>query len=133
MKAKWVRIELRKVETLPGGGLANTFFDFVGQSPVNLWQSGDEYSTLSTVRSQVIPGLFDRLSFPQQDFPFSIRIPESIPPSIALEKGGMSLSHVPSLRSFTHYRSRNQVRTHCYALHQGKEASFVVTLYANTC
>lgn len=89
VKAKWVRIELRKVETLPGGGLANTFFDFVGQSPVNLWQSGDEYSTLSTVRSQLIPGLFDRLSFPQQDFPFSIRIPESIPPSIALEKGGM--------------------------------------------
>jgi hypothetical protein len=24
----------------------------------------------------------------QQDFPFNIRIPESIPPSIALEKGG---------------------------------------------
>ena len=50
MKAKWVRIELRKVETLPGGGLANTFFDFVGQSPVNLWQSGEEYSLLTTVR-----------------------------------------------------------------------------------
>ena len=32
VKAKWVRVELRKIETLPGGGLANTFFDFVGQS-----------------------------------------------------------------------------------------------------
>ena len=42
MKAKWVRIELRKVETLPGGGVANTFFDFVGQSPINLWQSPDD-------------------------------------------------------------------------------------------
>ncbi|KAI0705881.1 hypothetical protein BC835DRAFT_1403695 [Cytidiella melzeri] len=70
VKAKWVRIELRKIETLPGGGLANTFFDFVGQSPLNLWQSQGEYSPLST-----------------QDFPFYIRIPESIPPSIALEKG----------------------------------------------
>ncbi|KAI0763704.1 hypothetical protein BC629DRAFT_1725846 [Irpex lacteus] len=71
VKAKWVRIELRKIETLPGGGLANTFFDFVGQSPLNLWQSQGEYSSLTT-----------------QDFPFYIRIPESIPPSIALEKGG---------------------------------------------
>ncbi|THH01654.1 hypothetical protein EW026_g1078 [Hermanssonia centrifuga] len=70
IKAKWVRIELRKVETLPGGGVTNTFFDFVGQSPINLWQSGEEYSLLTT-----------------QDFSFYIRIPESIPPSIALEKG----------------------------------------------
>jgi hypothetical protein len=68
IKAKWVRIELRKVETLPGGGQANTFFDFVGPSPVNLWQSSEEFGTLRT-----------------QDFPFYIRIPESIPPSIALE------------------------------------------------
>ncbi|EKM55270.1 uncharacterized protein PHACADRAFT_208784 [Phanerochaete carnosa HHB-10118-sp] len=73
VKAKWVRIELRKVETLPGGGLASTYFDFVGQSPINLWQASEEYSLLSTILSQ-------------QDFPFSIRIPESIPPSIALEK-----------------------------------------------
>lgn len=69
VKAKWVRIELRKVEVLPGGGVANTFFDFVGQSPINVWQSSEEYGTLQT-----------------QDFPFYIRIPESIPPSIALEK-----------------------------------------------
>ncbi|KAI8989803.1 hypothetical protein BD414DRAFT_439095, partial [Trametes punicea] len=71
VKAKWVRIELRKIETLPGGGVANTFFDFVGQSPINLWQSpNDEYSSLHT-----------------NDFPFLIRIPESIPPTITLEKG----------------------------------------------
>ncbi|KAH8107088.1 hypothetical protein BXZ70DRAFT_1003970 [Cristinia sonorae] len=70
VKAKWVKIELRKIETLPGGGLTNTFFDYVGQSPISLWQSGEEYSTLVS-----------------QDFPFQIRIPESIPPSIALEKG----------------------------------------------
>ncbi|KAF7964782.1 hypothetical protein HWV62_3002 [Athelia sp. TMB] len=70
-KAKWVRIELKKVETLPGGGPQNTFSDFVGPSPVNLWQaSGEEYGLL-----------------PTQDFPFYIRIPESIPPSIALDKG----------------------------------------------
>ena len=49
IKAKWIRIELRKVETLPGGGQSNTFFDFVGPSPVTLWQSDDEYGTLRSV------------------------------------------------------------------------------------
>jgi hypothetical protein len=48
VKAKWVRIELRKVEALPMGGTASTFFDFVGPSPVNLWQSSDEYAMLQT-------------------------------------------------------------------------------------
>ncbi|KAJ7632399.1 hypothetical protein FB45DRAFT_1057491 [Roridomyces roridus] len=67
-KAKWVRIELRKVETLPGGGVVNTFHDFVGPSPVNLWTSSEEYGILNS-----------------QDFPFSIRIPESTPPSIDLQ------------------------------------------------
>lgn len=63
VKAKWVRIELRKIETLPGGGVANTFFDFVGQSPINLWQSpNDEYSTLHTV-SYVSPNSAFRSSF----------------------------------------------------------------------
>jgi hypothetical protein len=49
VKAKWVRIELRKVETLPGGGQTNTFYDFVGPSPVNLWNSSDEFGLLRTV------------------------------------------------------------------------------------
>ncbi|KAF5378344.1 hypothetical protein D9615_008708 [Tricholomella constricta] len=81
VKAKWVRIELRKVETLPGGGMSNTFYDFVGPSPVNLWTSSDEYGLLRT-----------------QDFPFSIRIPESIPPSIALDnRAGIQYELVASL------------------------------------
>lgn len=49
VKAKYVRIELRKIETLPGGGAQNTFFDYVGQSPINLWQSSEEFSTLHSV------------------------------------------------------------------------------------
>ncbi|OJA13603.1 hypothetical protein AZE42_02737, partial [Rhizopogon vesiculosus] len=70
VKAKWVRVELKKIETLPGGGQTNCYFDFVGRSPVNLWQSSEEYGLLES-----------------QDLPFEIRIPESIPPSLALEKG----------------------------------------------
>ncbi|KAF7304736.1 hypothetical protein MKEN_01187700 [Mycena kentingensis (nom. inval.)] len=80
-KAKWVRIELRKVETLPGGGVVNTFHDFVGPSPVNLWTSSEEYGLLRS-----------------QDFPFSIRIPESIPPSIDLQnKAGINYELVASV------------------------------------
>ncbi|KAJ7063077.1 hypothetical protein C8F01DRAFT_1131451 [Mycena amicta] len=80
-KAKWVRIELRKVEMLPGGGVVNTFHDFVGPSPVNLWTSSEEYGLLRS-----------------QDFPFSIRIPESIPPSIDLQnKAGISYELVASV------------------------------------
>lgn len=51
VKAKWVRIELRKVETLPGGGPNDRFEDYVGPSPVNLWSTSDEYSLLKTVRA----------------------------------------------------------------------------------
>ncbi|KAG6888149.1 hypothetical protein C0995_010318 [Termitomyces sp. Mi166 len=95
-KTKWVRIELRKVETLPGGGTSNTFYDFVGPSPINLWQSSDEYGVLRS-----------------HDFPFSIRIPESIPPSIALDnRAGIQYELVASLctkgkRSF--FRKRKSI------------------------
>jgi hypothetical protein len=54
VKAKYVRIELRKIETLPGGA-QNSFYDFVGQSPINLWQSSEEYSMLHSVSSPCFP------------------------------------------------------------------------------
>ncbi|TFK21305.1 hypothetical protein FA15DRAFT_672691 [Coprinopsis marcescibilis] len=68
IKAKWVRVELRKIERLPPGGPTNEFSDLVGPSPINLWTAPDEYGILQS-----------------QDFPFSIRIPESIPPSVELD------------------------------------------------
>ena len=68
MKAKWLRIELRKVETLPANH--GIFFDFVGQSPITLWQS--EFEDGSVLQAC--------------DYPFNIRIPESIPPTLNLDK-----------------------------------------------
>ena len=58
VKAKWVRVELRKVETLPGGGQTNTFFDFIGESPINVWQADEreEWKELRTV-SRLITSL----------------------------------------------------------------------------
>ena len=94
-----MRIELRKVETLPGGGLQNTFFDFVGPSPINLWQSGDDYGNLTTVRPlhRISQDGSSCCHAMQQDFPFSIRIPESIPPTITLEKGGKSCCYTSDM------------------------------------
>jgi hypothetical protein len=89
VKAKWVRIELRKIETLPGGGQNNVFVDFVGQSPVNVWQTSEDYAMLQTVRPpRFVRSMYHDLYSEQQDFPFYIRIPDTIPPSLALEKGG---------------------------------------------
>ncbi|KAH8798433.1 hypothetical protein DL96DRAFT_1720553 [Flagelloscypha sp. PMI_526] len=84
VKAKWVRVELRKVETLPGGGQANTYFDFVGPSPVTLWQANPDtdYGLLGS-----------------RDFQFNIRIPESTPPSVNLasDRSGISYELVASV------------------------------------
>jgi hypothetical protein len=88
IRAKWVRIELRKVETLPGGGQANTFYDFVGQGPINVWQTSDEYGMLYSVSMVSSPPVLSLTYGMQNDFPFYIRIPEAIPPSLALEKNG---------------------------------------------
>lgn len=90
VKAKYVRVELRKIETIPGVP-PNSYYDFVGQSPVNLWRSSEEYSMLHSVRRIMtfffLPILLLALTL-QQDIPFYIRIPESIPPTLALENGG---------------------------------------------
>ncbi|PBK93290.1 hypothetical protein ARMGADRAFT_1063369 [Armillaria gallica] len=67
VKAKWLRVELRKVEQIPMTG-ENTFFDYVGPSPVNVWTATEEWEVLKS-----------------SDFPFDIRIPESIPPTLTLE------------------------------------------------
>ena len=47
MKAKWVRVELRKIENLPGGA---QFVDHVGQSPLTVWQPQEgEWGVLHSV------------------------------------------------------------------------------------
>ncbi|KAG8738613.1 hypothetical protein FRC10_006645 [Ceratobasidium sp. 414] len=71
VKAKWVRVELRKIEILPGGGQNNTFSETIGERPITLWSSQqEEFSELSS-----------------NDFPFHINVPDAVPPSIALERG----------------------------------------------
>lgn len=57
---------------------------------------------------------------PQQDFPFQIRIPESVPPSIALESRGYSyLDPVHQTLADCPLLSWNQVRIISERLHQG--------------
>lgn len=45
---------MRKVETLPGGGQANTFYDYIGPSPVKVWGSNEEFTLLQTVRRSLL-------------------------------------------------------------------------------
>ncbi|KAF8577259.1 hypothetical protein K439DRAFT_1639867 [Ramaria rubella] len=70
VKAKWVKVELRKIETIPSGNRGEEFVDLVGQGPITVWQAQHESDTLSS-----------------KDFPFNIRVPETLPPSVALERG----------------------------------------------
>ncbi|KAG9087542.1 hypothetical protein FRC06_002488, partial [Ceratobasidium sp. 370] len=71
VKAKWVRVELRKIEILPGGGQNNTFAETIGERPITLWSSQqEEFAELSS-----------------NDFPFHINVPDAVPPSTALERG----------------------------------------------
>jgi hypothetical protein len=52
VKAKWIRVELRKIEILPGGGQNNTFAETIGERPITLWASNqDEFSEISSVCS----------------------------------------------------------------------------------
>ncbi|KAF8337537.1 uncharacterized protein EI90DRAFT_2661920 [Cantharellus anzutake] len=68
IKAKWIRIELRKIEMLPGQG--NHFVETVGNGSFNIWSARDDWEVLTT-----------------RDIQFSIRIPENVPPSTALQNG----------------------------------------------
>ncbi|KIJ34661.1 hypothetical protein M422DRAFT_263224, partial [Sphaerobolus stellatus SS14] len=70
VKAKLLKIELRKIESIPGtGNRAEELIDLIGQ-PITLWQAAAEGDTLGS-----------------RDFPFNIRIPETVPPSVALRGG----------------------------------------------
>ncbi|KAK0499234.1 hypothetical protein EDD18DRAFT_1103653 [Armillaria luteobubalina] len=72
VKAKWPYVELRQVEENPMSG-ESTFFDYVGPNPVNVWTAPEEWEVLKS-----------------SDFPFDIRIPESIPPTLTLEGCGFT-------------------------------------------
>ena len=144
VKAKWVRIELRKIETLPGGGLANTFFDFVGQSPLNLWQSQGEYSSLDTVRVTVISELLEAppriTNTPSTDAPHSkifhsTSAYQSRYRQVSLLRKAVRAHYHFGIRhsSLITIFSRSQVRTYSHAMHQGQEVSCDVHHDSHVC
>ncbi|KAK0211318.1 hypothetical protein DFS33DRAFT_1379268 [Desarmillaria ectypa] len=103
VKVKWIRVELRKVEQIPmigGNTVENIFFDCVGPSPVNVWTAPEEWELLKS-----------------SDFPFEIRIPESIPPTLTLEgRVGIKYELIASVgtkgkRGFFRKRKSNVVST----------------------
>lgn len=130
-KAKWVRIELRKVETLPGGGQSNTFYDFVGPSPVNLWTASDEYGMLKTVRLVWSPGILiqtiqinSKISNSQSEYPSQYRRASLLTTEVT--KFHQML--MPNTETLT-LSSWNKLRAPCERLHKGKKVSVISHLY----
>ncbi|KZT57181.1 hypothetical protein CALCODRAFT_434642, partial [Calocera cornea HHB12733] len=80
VKAKWVQIELKKIETYVFVGQGEPYVETIGHAP-KIWTANGEYENLQV-----------------RDFPFYIQIPMNVPPSIALEKGsGIRYEMVASL------------------------------------
>lgn len=85
VKAKWVRIEIRKHELLPSGfpsaGSGGDTWEHVGEI-VDLWKApaGKEFGELETA-----------------DFKFRLNLPETIPPTLDMVKGGIQYELVAAL------------------------------------
>lgn len=110
IKAKYIKVELRKIEIIPGGGPTNTFTDIGKHACVRfqrvatdaemslrswkwLFQCLDCQGRVGchqhcTLLSQPYYWHVSFFSCSQQDIPFNIRIPDNVPPSVALENGG---------------------------------------------
>lgn len=88
LKAAWLRIELRKLETLPGG---ESWGELIGRGPIDVWSAGkdDSYKSDSEKGWELLQ---------TADFPFQVTIPEGLPPSAKLEKNaGIAYELVTSL------------------------------------
>ncbi|PWN53071.1 hypothetical protein IE53DRAFT_219240 [Violaceomyces palustris] len=87
-KAAWLRIELRKLETLPGG---ESWGELIGKGPIDVWtaKSDESYKSEDDKGWQLLQ---------TADFPFRVPIPEGLPPSAKLEKAaGVAYELVTSL------------------------------------
>ncbi|KAH8914405.1 hypothetical protein BT69DRAFT_1074750 [Atractiella rhizophila] len=81
VKVSWLRIELKKVEIVPAGtegGGRERHAELIGSGPQVLWRKGkagakadEEWETMMN-----------------RDFPFSIAIPEGLPPTVVLDAKG---------------------------------------------
>ncbi|KAF8317397.1 hypothetical protein DL93DRAFT_567284 [Clavulina sp. PMI_390] len=71
-KAKYIKVGLRKIETLLGGGLANSFSMIVGAGWQDIWTAKESWESIGP-----------------KAIPFEIPIPEQIPSSVADENGSI--------------------------------------------
>ncbi|CDU23542.1 uncharacterized protein SPSC_02171 [Sporisorium scitamineum] len=88
LKAAWLRIELRKLETLPGG---ESWGELIGRGPIDVWSARKD----EAYKSEAEKG-WELLQ--TADFPFQVAIPAGLPPSAKLEKNaGIGYELVTSL------------------------------------
>ncbi|PWZ01979.1 hypothetical protein BCV70DRAFT_235625 [Testicularia cyperi] len=88
LKAAWLRIELRKLETLPGG---ESWGELIGRGPIDVWTATkDEPHKPESERGWEL--------LQTVDFPFQVTIPEGLPPSAKVDKqAGIAYELVTSL------------------------------------
>jgi len=80
MKASWLRIELRKIETVPGG---ENWGELIGSGPIDVWSARS--GTGKGDREQDADGTCWEV-LKTNDFPFRINVPEALPPSARMDK-----------------------------------------------
>ncbi|UZJ53489.1 hypothetical protein CBS101457_002809 [Exobasidium rhododendri] len=92
LKARWLRIELRKLESVAGGA---NWGELIGKGPIDVWAAlpgggkGDREADKDGNNWEVLQ---------TADFPFRIAIPEGLPPTCKLDKqSGISYEVVSSL------------------------------------
>lgn len=94
VRAKWLRIELRKIETVPGG---ESWGELIGTGPTDVWIAGASSAGQSTDRERDGDGTVWEV-LRTHDFPFRLPIPEALPPSAKLDKQcGIAYEIVSSL------------------------------------
>jgi hypothetical protein len=89
LRATWLRVELRKLESAPGG---ENWGELIGKGPIDIWTAKGG----SGERETDANGQWELLK--TADFPFKILIPEGLPPTCRLDKQcGVSYEVVASL------------------------------------
>lgn len=85
-----MQLELKKVETLPGGGPGSKFTELIGAKPTEIWSVDDQL--VGPDAGRVAGRGWAQLGV--RDFPFKVAIPEGLPPSVVVDaKGGVGISY----------------------------------------
>lgn len=101
--AKWVRLEFRKVETIPSGKTTEEFVDHIGPGPITIWEPKTEQDLLASVLIRSLlhyrPKIL-RYPFFRKIIPLVFVYPRTSRPVLHWKKAAESrLAHFNNLRN----------------------------------